>query len=38
MGIHATGQVTYDISNLSNKYSKLLTKAGVDSSKELMVV
>ena len=34
MGIHATGQVTYDISNLSNKYSKFLTKAGVDSSKE----
>lgn len=33
MGIHATGQVTYDISNLSSQYSKFIAKAGVDSSK-----
>ena len=33
LGIHATGQVTYDISNLSGKYSRFLAKVGVDSSK-----
>ena len=33
MGIHATGQVTYDISNLSSEYSQFLAKAGVDASK-----
>ena len=33
LGIHATGQVTYDISDLSSKYTRFLAKAGVDSSK-----
>lgn len=33
LGIHATGQVTYDISSLSSKYSRFLAKVGVDSSK-----
>ena len=33
MGVHATGQVTYDISNLTDQYSRFLAKVGVDASK-----
>lgn len=33
MGIHADGQVTYDISNISSEYTRFITYAGVDSSK-----
>lgn len=33
MGIHATGQVTYDISSYSNKYTRFIAKVGVDASR-----
>ena len=33
MGVHADGQVTYDISDISNTYSKFIARVGVDSSR-----
>lgn len=33
MGVHATSQLTYDISTYSNKYTRFVAKLGVDSSK-----
>ena len=33
MGVHADGQVTYDINDISNTYSKFIARVGVDSSR-----
>lgn len=33
MGVHANGQVTYDVSNISNNYSRFIARVGVDSSR-----
>lgn len=33
MGIHANAQLTYDISSLSGKYTRFVTKAGIDTSR-----
>lgn len=33
MGIHANAQLTYDISSLSEKYTRFVTKAGIDASR-----
>ncbi len=33
MGVHADGQITYDISNISSTYSKFIARVGVDASR-----
>ncbi|MDE6284131.1 MAG: NPCBM/NEW2 domain-containing protein, partial [Bacilli bacterium] len=33
IGIHAKGQLTYDISSLSNRYTRFISKIGVDASR-----
>lgn len=33
MGVHADGQITYDISNISNNYSRFIASVGVDASR-----
>lgn len=34
MGVHATGQLTYDISRYSNTYTRFLAKLGIDKSQK----
>ncbi len=34
MGIHANGELLYDISAISNEYSKFIARVGVDSSRD----
>ena len=33
MGVHANGQVTYDISDISSSYTRFISEVGVDSSR-----